>query len=129
MKENRSPAQVLVVDDEKDLCWALQKILEGEGLRATVAVSARAALEAARKKSFQVAFLDAKLPDVDGIELARRLRSLKPETRCVLISGYLYEDDAMVREGLEEESICAFVAKPFRIDEVIRAVQTAMASK
>ena len=128
MKKGKNPAQVLIVDDEKDLCWALHKILEVEGLAVSVAVSSRAALEAVKKNSFQVVFVDAKLPDVDGIELAKCIRSLRPETRCILISGYLYEDDAMVREGLEGGTICAFVSKPFRISEVVSVARAAVAS-
>ncbi len=119
---------MLIVDDEKDLCWALRKILEEEGFGVTVAVCAQGALKAARKKSFQVVFVDAKLPDVDGIELARRIQSLRPEALCILISGYLYKDDTAVREGLEQGIIRAFISKPFRIDEIISVVQAAAAN-
>ncbi len=125
MKGNHGPMQVLIVDDEKDLCWALRKILETEGFDVTVAVSSRAALEAVKRNPFRVAFVDAKLPDIDGIELARRIRSLRSETPCILISGYLYEDDDVIREGLREASICAFVSKPFCIDEVISVLRSA----
>ena len=126
MKKHHNGARILVVDDEKDMCWALNKILQLEGFGVTTAVSARAAIAAAKKKSFKVAFLDAKLPDVDGVELARQLRSLRPEIRCVLISGYLYNDDHIVQAGLEQGNICTFVSKPFLIHEVMRALQAAL---
>ncbi len=122
----RSAAQLLVVDDERDMCWALSRILGLEGFGVTTAVSARAAMAAAEKKSFQVAFLDAKLPDVDGVELARRLRRLRPGTKCVLISGYLYDDDPVIQSALKQGSICGFISKPFHIDEVVHALRKAL---
>ena len=63
--------------------------------------------------SYRLAFVDAKLPDMDGLELARRLRHLVPEIRIVMVSGYFYRDDVAVQEAMAEGLICGFVAKPF----------------
>ena len=126
MNRNNGSVEVLVVDDEEDMCWALRKILELERARVTVALSAKAAIAAVKKQPFDMAFLDVKLPDVDGGELARQIQSVRPKTPCVLISGYLYEDDVMVRRGLEDGSVCAFISKPFDLEEVLDALRAAV---
>ena len=126
MNRNNGSVEVLVVDDEEDMCWALRKILELERARVTVALSAGAAIAAVKKQPFDMAFLDAKLPDVDGGELARQIQSVRPKTPCVLISGYLYEDDVMVRRGLEDRSVCAFISKPFDLEEVLDPLRAAV---
>jgi CheY-like chemotaxis protein len=61
------------VDDEPDMCWALEHLLNIQGFVTRKALSAQDALQLMEQHRFGRAFLDAKLPDMDGLELARRL--------------------------------------------------------
>jgi DNA-binding NtrC family response regulator len=76
-------------------------------------------------RRFDLAFVDAKLPDTDGIELARHIKMLDPAIRIVIISGFYYTDDPKVQKALEEGLICAFVAKPFFHDDILNAIKAA----
>jgi DNA-binding NtrC family response regulator len=114
-----NPSPVLIVDDEADMCWALERLLAQHGIPSARALSAREALERLGEATFcRLAFVDAKLPDMDGLELARRLRQLVPEMRVVMVSGYFYRDDSAVQEAMAEGLICGFIAKPFGHQEI-----------
>ena len=126
MNSQQHGMPILVVDDEEDMCWALQRILEAEGHEPTVAMNAEEAVRALEKKAFCLAFVDAKLPDMDGLDLAVRMRAICPTLPCVLVSGYLYDDDDLVRAGLGAGVICGFIGKPFLLKQVHDAMQFAV---
>jgi CheY-like chemotaxis protein len=91
------PAQcsVLIVDDLPDAVESMALALQLQGYEVRVAHDGSTALEMARQFKPSVVFLDIGMPDMDGYEVARRLR-LSPETRdCVLIAatGYGREED------------------------------------
>lgn len=111
-------ADVLIVDDEPDICWALTHILKGMGIVPVTTTSGREALRLARSQRFALAFVDAKLPDLDGLDLARRIREGDAAVRIVLVSGYFYRDDAEVRQAMAAGLITDFVGKPIPHEEV-----------
>jgi DNA-binding NtrC family response regulator len=113
-------ATILVVDDEPDMGWALANILRPAGYAvATAATGSEAlALIAGREPPYAVAFVDAKLPDADGLELAAQIRQQSPQTAIVLISGYFYREDSAITKGLNKNLFAGFVAKPFDLNEI-----------
>lgn len=125
MKKTREKKRILVTDDEPDMCWALERILKGMGFMTAAATSGREALQLAERTPFHLAFLDAKLPDMEGIELARRLRRLEPAIPVVLVSAYFYEDDAQVQQWVRQGLIRHFISKPFLVDQVQTATLAA----
>ncbi len=132
MTEHLVRLNVLVVDDEDDMCWTLRLVIEGYGHRCVVAKSAREALQAVGRESLHVAFVDVKLPDMldrDGFDLVREIRGLVPDLPCVLVSGFLYNDDDLVQDSLASGLIAGFIGKPFllsQIQQVLDAVATAL---
>lgn len=116
--------KVLVIDDEPDVRWALEMMLLKHGFVVALVGSGAEALLWLRQQTCQVMLLDAKLGDVDGVELARQIRQ---STNCtapvVLVSGYFYKDDSAIQRNLRDGVISAFVTKPFRHDDIIKAIQ------
>lgn len=112
------PPWILVVDDEPDMCWALENILRPAGYAVTTTVSGAEALELLTGEPYAAAFVDAKLPDLDGLELATLIRHRSPHTAVILISGYFYQEDEAINEGLQKGDFFGFVAKPFDLEEV-----------
>jgi len=110
--------RILLVDDEPDMGWALEKILRPAGYAVTTTMSGKEALELVAEEAYAVAFVDAKLPDLDGLELAALIRQQCPHTAVVLISGYFYQEDGDISEGLQQGLFFGFVAKPFLLGEV-----------
>ena len=117
---------VLVVDDDPDICWALEHVLDGLGVRSIRALDGQTALQAARLNRLTLALLDAKLPDIDGLELARRIRDADPGIRVLVISGYFYKDDPAIQTALAQGLIHGFIEKPFSHREVIETVKDAL---
>lgn len=117
----------LIVDDEPDTCWALEHILRKQGLRTRRALSAEYALRQVQQRHYALALLDAKLPDMDGLELARRIRVIDPGILIIIVSGYFYQDAPIIQEAQATKLIQDFVAKPFQHEEITRAVRKALA--
>ncbi|MBI4611135.1 MAG: response regulator, partial [Candidatus Rokubacteria bacterium] len=110
--------EILVVDDEMDICWALEKGLVDEGVHITQAHRGEDAIQAVRGRSFDVAIIDVKLPGKSGIEVSRAIRELAPRLPIVMISGYHYEEDQPIQEGMRRGEYQGFISKPFELDEV-----------
>ena len=119
----------LIVDDEPDTCWALQHVVEKQGLRSRHALRAEKALEEVRQFPYALALLDAKLPDLDGLELARRIRVLRPGMPIIVVSGYFYSDDPAIQEALGSGLIQGFVSKQFLHADIARAVDRVLARR
>lgn len=114
----------LIVDDEPDMCWALEHILGKNGLASKKAFTGSEALDLMEGNRFRVAFLDAKLPDMEGMELAGQIRKRDPAVRIMMISGYFYRDDDAVQKAVAKGLINGFIGKPFNHDEILKAVET-----
>jgi DNA-binding NtrC family response regulator len=113
---------VLIVDDERDICWALESILRQMNLKPVSVINAEMALKQLQYIPFKLAFVDVKLPDMDGIKLARLVRETFPYLPIILISGYYYQDDQTIQEELGKLYV-AFIEKPFDVKEIRQVVQ------
>jgi DNA-binding NtrC family response regulator len=111
---------ILVVDDEPDMCWALANILRPAGYAVATALTGveALALVAACERPYAVAFVDAKLPGQDGLELSAQICQQSPQTAIVLISGYYYQEDGPIVAAIRQGLIVGFVSKPFQLDQV-----------
>lgn len=114
----------LIVDDEPDMCWALQHILETAGFCSQYALRGHEALNLIRQHKYALAFLDAKLPDIDGLQLAKEIHNLDPTTRVVMVSGYFYQDDVTIQKAIQENLIIGFISKPFLNGDIIQIIET-----
>ena len=85
--DSRSTLRILIVDDNSDHADSLAKLLVARGYEVQTAYSADAALEQAAVYKADVVLLDLGLPEVDGYELATRLRGLLPTAVYIAISG------------------------------------------
>jgi len=113
----------LIVDDEPDLCWALENILKKNGFLSKKALNGRDALKLVNENRFELAFLDAKLPDIEGLELAKQIRKIAPFVRIVIVSGYFYRDDVGIQNAMTEGSISGFIDKPFDHNDILKVTQ------
>ena len=109
---------ILVIDDEPDMCWVMQQILLCEGHQSDAVTTAQDALARVGQRAYWCALVDLKLPDMDGRELVRQLRTVCPALPCVLVTGYLYTDDEAVQADLSAGVIVGFIAKPFTIEQI-----------
>ena len=120
----RSAASVLVVDDEQTVCNSCKKILTREGYKVDVALSGEEALSKAKGNEFDVLIADWKMPEIDGIEVARRIKKENPNMAVILITGYPSVETSIkaMRAGVSD-----YVPKPFTPEELSDAMMRALA--
>jgi DNA-binding NtrC family response regulator len=114
---------ILIVDDELDMCWALARILDRMDFCVQKAFNGEQALQLVAETHFPMAFLDAKLPDIDGLDLAEQIRQKDAGVRIFIVSGYYYQNDKEVQRSLAQGLIIGFIAKPFDHDEIRKAIR------
>src|SRR5207244_124667 len=109
---------VLVVEDDDDTRGVLCFMLEAEGARVESAATGLAGVETAERVSPQIVLCDIGLPDIDGMEVARRLRSnaALSGTRLIALTGYGQAED--VRAAIEA-GFDAHVTKPIHLDQLM----------
>lgn len=117
---------VLIVDDEVDMCWALENILMLEGYRTHTATSGKEGLHLIQQRHSTIGwlFLDVKLPDIDGLKFADFVRQHYPQIKIIIITGYYYRDSDAVQQGLANNLFDGFIGKPFNISEIRSAIET-----
>ena len=110
---------VIVVDDEHAIRALMAETLEAPQRLVTTFETPMAALEFAAGNPVHVAILDLMMPSMTGIELAQRLKTLHPDCRVVICTGYLAEN----YEGLAQaEHVDRVLQKPFDVMELINLV-------
>ena len=112
IKEAAASQPILVVDDDTDICHTLTKALEMEGYEVLAANSGEDAVGIVSETPCQMAFIDIKLPDIDGLETFLRLKELNPGIRTVMMTGFRNE----VRDVLEKAEAASAITclyKPF----------------
>ena len=115
--QGRGALRVMVVDDNVDAAQMLAALLEVQGHAVCVEYDGKGALERARRERQDVLLLDIGLPDMDGYELARRLRS-QPESAgatLVALTGYGQSQD---RKEAEQAGFDHYLVKPADLDQV-----------
>ncbi len=113
----RTGHTVLVVDDEKSVRDVCSNLLSESGFAVLVAAGGRRGIELFEQHADEIdaVLLDMTMPDLGGPEVLGMLRRIRPDVRVVLTSGYSEQDAARhLAEGR-----CAFLQKPFRIDELV----------
>ncbi len=118
MKKTKEKPDILLVDDEKDLCWAFRMRFKEGPFTVSTVETGEAAVEATEKSSFPVVILDSKLPGIDGFKTAKILKKNAPKTAIIMFSGYHHLSDREIQEGLRTQLFQHFISKPFDFDEV-----------
>ncbi|HVX13036.1 MAG TPA: sigma-54 dependent transcriptional regulator [Pirellulales bacterium] len=117
---------LLIVDDEESIGWALRRLASDEGHAAAVASSAEEALELADRQSFDLILLDIRLPGADGLSAMRQLKKLQPQAPIVVMTafGNLATAVEAIRNGAFD-----YVTKPFDIEQAASVISRALAQR
>jgi signal transduction histidine kinase/ActR/RegA family two-component response regulator len=119
-------AAILVVEDEAALATAVSESLRDAGYRVERASDGQDALAKIGRRSFDLVICDLKMPRLDGQSFYRELTAVAPVLahRVVFVTGDLAGTDA---ESFLESSGCRWLAKPFRLGELLRVVREGLA--
>ncbi|MCX7876326.1 MAG: response regulator [Melioribacteraceae bacterium] len=111
---------ILIVDDEKSLRAATQLLLEEEGYSVVSADCGTTGIEIGTSNEFDIAVIDLKMPDVDGIEVLSNIKSKFPNTICFIATAYASYETAIeaTRKGA-----FGYIPKPFSPEELIYNIE------
>jgi DNA-binding NtrC family response regulator len=113
--EEKKIIKALVVDDEQVIRDFFVRFLSLENIDVKCADGGLQAVEAARREKFDVAFIDMKMPDMNGLETFRELKKINPAIKCAMITGYAV--DALLQEAMKEGAV-ASMQKPLDISQI-----------
>ncbi|MCK4866553.1 MAG: response regulator [Alphaproteobacteria bacterium] len=114
------PLDILIVDDDRDLADAIGEALEMVGHRPTIAYSGTEAIETYCGRSFDMTFMDVKLPDINGVETFMTIREMDPNARVVMMTGYRI--DQLLAQATDNGAI-KVLRKPFAMEEILTSIE------
>ena len=114
---------VLIVDDEKNIRLTLSQALEPLGAEIGTAVNGEEALAKLKERDFDVILLDLRMPGMDGLEVLRQVRELRPDIHVIVITAH-----GTVESAVDAMKVGAvdFIQKPFAPKEIRALVAKAM---
>ena len=113
-------ASILIVDDHESTCRTLNLILSKEGFETETIGTGQGAIEKASKRFYNVALLDIKLPDMEGVDVLAVLREMHPDMMIVMITAYASVESAV---RALNQGASAYVTKPLNVDEVLATLR------
>jgi two-component system, OmpR family, KDP operon response regulator KdpE len=122
MTEGSAPARILVVDDEPAILRFLRAGLGSQRYLVIEAENGQAALDAVRQHKADLVVLDLGLPDIDGIEVIRRIRATGAALPIIVLSS---RDDEAAKVAALDLGADDYVTKPFGIDELLARIRAA----
>ncbi len=111
---------VLIIDDEPTLRHTLARILQGVNLQVTTAANGADALALVRQQSFDLVYLDLRMPDLNGLEVLKQIHALAPETPVVLFTAQpdLHSALEAMRQGATD-----YLLKPLQPEDIVQRTQ------
>ena len=110
---------ILIVDDEEDLCWLLSNMLQSKGYNVSTANTLSDGI-ACLKENPDFVFLDLKLPDGDGMEILPIIKKTNSAILVTVISAYGSEER---REEAKEKGVYSFIDKPFAEENILNTIK------
>ena len=116
MKEK---ANILIVDDNISLIRTMSFILKRKGYSVMLASDGREAIKKVKCRFFDIAFIDIRLPAMNGVEVYKKIKEIRPEAVVIMMTAYTVED--MVQEAL---SVGAYgvIYKPLEMKETLNLI-------
>ncbi|MDY0042281.1 MAG: hybrid sensor histidine kinase/response regulator [Desulforhabdus sp.] len=112
--------KVLVIDDEEIARISCQRVLKREGIQVTLAASGREGLDILMRDPHDLVLVDLKMPEMDGVEVARRIQHYDKNVVVIIITGYATIESAV---AVMKEGAYDYLPKPFTPDELLIVVR------
>ena len=113
-------ARILVVDDDENIRNTMKTILEDEGYIVDLAATGSEAIQKTKQTAYNVALLDIRLPDMEGVELLKMIKDTVPRTRKIMVTGYPSMQNAI---SALNKSADAYLIKPIDIENFLNIIK------
>lgn len=114
---------ILIIDDEKEICESIQMILEYEGYQPQYTTSALKGLEKISSEDFSALLLDIQMPEMNGFEVLKKVKEIKPEISVIIISAHGSLENAIKATKL---GAFDFIEKPIDREKLVISVRNAV---
>lgn len=118
---------VLIIDDEREVCTFFLHLLEGKGYRVKLGWNGKDFFTLIQQYSFDLALIDVKLPDTNGLELLKQLKAVQPSCKAIIMTGYSTVKTAVeaIKYGASD-----YIEKPFDdIDQLEKTIEELLDSE
>jgi two-component system NtrC family response regulator len=116
-------SKILVIDDEEYIGWVIEKAFETTDNEVSKVLTGDEGVELFKKQTFDMVFLDLRLPDMDGMDILVELKRLRPNIAVIVITAHGSIDTAI--ESMKKGAF-NYLTKPFDVDELILQAQKAL---
>jgi len=113
-------ARILVVDDDESIRNTLKVLLEDEGYIVDAVATGREGIERTEETAYNVALIDIRLPDIEGVELLKLMKDAVPKTRKIIVTGYPSMQNAITALNKNAD---AYMIKPIDVEKLLNAVK------
>ena len=117
---------ILVVDDDPNLRKTLADILKVKGYATAVAANGAEAITAAEREKFSLALIDLMLPDMPGLEVMKRIKTISPLTEAIILTGHASMGTAIEATG---QGAFSYLLKPYQMDALLQTIRHAVERK
>ncbi len=112
--------KILLIDDEADMCWLLEKALKDKGHKIIKTTTGKEGIIEAKRSTFAGAFIDIRLTDINGFEVARTIKKITPQTKVIMITGYTSDSNELMKK--HKGSYDDFINKPFDLTQIYATI-------
>jgi DNA-binding NtrC family response regulator len=116
----KSCARILIVDDDESVRNSLAAILRDEGYTVDLAVNGSEAILKTESTAYDVALIDMRLPDMEGIELLTRMKDTVPKVRKIIVTGFPSLQNAIEAVNRKAD---AYTIKPVEVDKLLETIR------
>lgn len=118
--------KILIVDDDETIRSTMKAILEDEGYIVDSAANGKEAIKKTQEQSYNLALLDIRLPDMEGVELLKLMKEPMPRMRKIMVTGFPSLQNAV--EAVNKNAD-AYLIKPVDVDKLLATVKEQLAKQ
>jgi len=112
--------KILIIDDEKEMCWALEKSLQKDGLEVFTATDGTEGLKFFLNQKIDLVLLDIKIREISGLVILEQIRARDTETPVLVMTGYSTMDMALEAMG---KGATGYLTKPLKMSNLRETVK------
>jgi two-component system response regulator PilR (NtrC family) len=116
-------ARILVIDDDKGIRESLETVLKEEGYEVDVAENGHEAIRKSEANYYNLALVDLRLPDMDGLKLLTEMMETVPKVVKIIITGYPSLQNAIEAVNLGADG---YMVKPYKMEDMLRTIKESL---
>jgi two-component system response regulator HydG len=113
-------AKIIIVDDDENIRKTMKAILEDEGYIVDLAENGNQAIKMTQERTYNIALLDIRLPDIEGVELLKLIKDNVPRTRKIMVTGYPSMQNAIIALNKNADG---YLIKPVNVEKLLDIVK------